>query len=68
MYKGLYNKYTVINNATGQPVEDFVFVLKITDPVARDAMVYYAQATDNPELATELEIVVMEYEEAHSGD
>lgn len=43
--KGMYEKYSVINNLTGERVKD-CFVLKPTkDPAARAALRTYAEAT-----------------------
>lgn len=57
--KGLYNKYQIINRETGKESEGDYFVLKpVTDPAARAALMAYAEATDNEQLATEISLWV----------
>lgn len=56
--QGLYDRYTVIDNRTGQQVEDGFFVLKLTDPVALKALMTYAEYTDDPVLATDLSFLI----------
>ena len=51
---GLYSKYTVINNRTGD-IENGVFVLNpIKDIIARKAIRFYAENTSNTFLSKEL--------------
>ena len=53
--KGLFNKYTIINNETGEEVEGSYFVLKPeTDKAARNALRIYACLTENKNLAEDL--------------
>jgi hypothetical protein len=55
--KGLYWKYTLINNETGEEVKSPAFILKPeTDPHALHALKAYAQSVhlDNPVLAADL--------------
>ena len=53
--KGLYNKYTVINNVTGNEVSDDLFVLKPkNDPAARAAILVYATVTSHYKLSIDL--------------
>ena len=55
MEKGLYPKYKVINNRTGEEVKDACFIMKPeTDEAARVAILAYANATDNKKLADDL--------------
>ena len=52
MNKGLYDKYTIINNETGKKVECGYFVLKPEiDKVAREAIRAYAFRTENQDLS-----------------
>lgn len=52
---GIYNKYTVIDNKTGQPVDGAVFVLKPDkDPAALKSLETYASATDNTKLSEDI--------------
>jgi len=52
--KGLYDKY-IITKVDGTPVEGFHFILKPeSDPVAFDALAYYAKWTHNNQLAVDL--------------
>lgn len=52
--KGLYNKYTVINNVTNEEVKD-CFVLKPTsDEAAKKALLYYAEICGNEQLANDI--------------
>jgi len=52
--KGLYEKYTVIKNSTGEEVQG-VFILKPeSDPIAIAALQTYAELTDNETLAQDL--------------
>ena len=60
--KGLYGKYTIINNETGEPVQGFAFVLKPeTDPHARWALAAYATSIrdENPKLARDIDNVLI---------
>lgn len=53
--KGLYNKYKIINQETGQEATSECFVLKpAKDPAARAALSAYAKATDNQQLAADI--------------
>lgn len=52
--QGLYGKYTVINNATGKRVEDCFVLRPFKDPVAWKTVRFYADHTDNKQLATDL--------------
>lgn len=53
--KGLYNKYQIINRETGQEADGQYFVLKpAKDPAARAALMAYAEATDNEQLAVDV--------------
>lgn len=55
MEKGLYCKYTIINNETGKELDTPAFVLRPDcDPAAREALMQYAASTDNVELATDI--------------
>jgi hypothetical protein len=46
--KGYYQKYTVIDNRTGEEVEGRTFTLNLdTDPHAAEALVCYAEAIEN---------------------
>lgn len=57
--QGLYNKYQIIHRETGQEVESNCFVLKpAEDPAARAALMAYAEATDNKQLAIEIAVWV----------
>ena len=54
--KGLYAKYTVINNDTGLSVPN-CFVLKpMKDEAARLALLYYANICDNRYLANDIKL------------
>lgn len=52
--EGLYNKYTVINNDTGETVEDCFILKPMEDKAAREALRCYAKATDNEVLSRDL--------------
>lgn len=52
--QGLYGKYTVINNATGKRAEDCFVLRPFKDPVACKAVRFYADHTDNKQLAVDL--------------
>lgn len=55
--KGYYQKYTVIDNRTGEEVEGQTFTLNLdTDPAAKVAMQAYAEAImqDNPTLYADI--------------
>jgi hypothetical protein len=54
--RGIYDKYEVRKN--GEPVEDWCFILEIDDPVARQAMLKYAEETDNEKLTKDLREIV----------
>ncbi|MEK5166171.1 hypothetical protein NYE69_28100 [Paenibacillus sp. FSL R5-0527] len=57
--KGLYNKYQIINRETGQEAAGNYFVLKpAKDPAARAALLAYAEATDNYQLAADITVWV----------
>ncbi|MCM3257125.1 hypothetical protein M3664_04920 [Paenibacillus lautus] len=60
--KGLYKKYTIINNETGQEVEGEYFVLKPeNDPAARAALIHYATRTENKELGKDIVMWVSKF-------
>jgi hypothetical protein len=53
--KGLYNKYTVINNETGKPIEGEAFILRPDkDDMALIALEAYAEATENQSLKQDI--------------
>ncbi|MFE4712620.1 MULTISPECIES: hypothetical protein [unclassified Paenibacillus] len=53
--QGLYNKYQIINRETSQEAEGQYFVLNpAKDPAARAALMAYADATDNQQLAMDI--------------
>ena len=55
--KGYYKKYTIIDNRTGDEVDDATFTLNLdTDPDARVALEAYAEAIreKNPSLYQDL--------------
>ena len=55
MSKGLYEKYTVINNETGKRIEGMVFILRPDrDVVALKALDTYAEYTNNVLLKEDL--------------
>lgn len=57
--QGLYNKYQITNRETGKEAEGDYFVLKPTkDPAARAALLAYAKATDNHQLAADITVWV----------
>jgi len=60
--KGLYTKYKVFKVDTGAEVGDCFVLRPDRDPVARIALRAYAGATDNPDLATDLELWLAELE------
>lgn len=67
--RGLYKKYTVTNNETGE-TEDKVFVLKpVADPAAREALLVYATYVldTNPELRTDLIMWINAIEQKHGA-
>lgn len=54
---GLYKKYTVIKNSTGEEVQEETFTFNLeTDPHAEVAMLAYAEAIQdiNPRLALDI--------------
>lgn len=52
---GLYDKYTIINNKSGEPIDEDAFVLKPDkDPAARKALITYAVNTKNERLRNNL--------------
>lgn len=55
-HKGLYGKYIILKSSTAQPIEGQAFVLKVSDPHAKPALLAYADScqTDNPELAADI--------------
>lgn len=57
MSEGLYNKYTVINNQSGEVVESCFVLRPQIDLAARATMYEYANRvrTENPVLASEIE-------------
>jgi uncharacterized Zn finger protein (UPF0148 family) len=57
--KGLYNKYQIINRETGNEADGQYFVLKpVNDPAARAALMAYAEASDNQQLAMDITVWV----------
>jgi hypothetical protein len=53
--KGLYKKYTLINNETGKEIEGEAFILRPDrDDTALVAMEAYAEATENQSLKQDL--------------
>jgi len=50
--RGLYNKYEVTKG--GDPVENFFVLEPEDDLAAREALIRYAEETDNEELADDL--------------
>lgn len=63
--KGLYNKYQIINRETGKEAEGDYFVLKpAADPAARAALMAYAQATSNQQLAMDIAFWVSAIEDS----
>lgn len=53
--KGLYDKYTVINNETESPIDGAAFILRPDrDPIAIAALQRYAELTDNELLADDI--------------
>lgn len=54
--RGLYSKYTVIKNATGEPIDGDSFILRPDiDLAAREALRAYMMNTINPELRKDLQ-------------
>jgi SOS-response transcriptional repressor LexA len=52
---GLYDKYTVINNETGQAIDGVCFVLRPDkDAAAFGALLQYAELTPNTDLAMDI--------------
>ncbi len=65
--KGLYPKYTIIDNETGREVDGFAFVLKPEmDTCARAALRTYIEVVQptNPQLAAELSYALQQIEAA----
>ena len=55
MDKGLYKKFTVTNIETGEEVQEQTFTLNPkTDPVAKSALLLYANETPNEVLSQDL--------------
>lgn len=53
--KGLYPKYTLINNETGKNAEGEYFILKpLQDPAAVKALLAYAEHTHNKLVANDI--------------
>lgn len=52
--KGLYNKFTVINNETGEEVKDCFVLRPEIDYAARQALETYALCTPNKELMVDI--------------
>lgn len=52
--KGLYSKYTVIENETGEEVGGCFVLRPKKDKAARVALKAYAQATDNIQLSEDI--------------
>lgn len=63
MMSGVYRKFNV-TRANGEPIEEFSFVLLVSDPHARTAMLAYAESVraENPQLWSELQEIVFDYE------
>ncbi len=53
-YKGLYNKYRVVRNDTGEEVDGCFILRPVTDTAARIALATYAEATHNPRLGRDI--------------
>ena len=56
---GLYPKYTVINNQTGQEVYDCFILKPMSDEYARQALLYYADICDNESLKNDIKAWLM---------
>ena len=57
MEKGLYKKFSVINIETGEEVQEQTFTLNPqTDPIAKSALMHYANETPNEALSRDLKI------------
>ncbi|MNI77694.1 hypothetical protein D3C73_1340050 [compost metagenome] len=56
MSKGLYNKYMVFKSNTGEVVEECFVLRPQKDPAARIALLEYASATYNTELAQDISL------------
>ncbi|MEA4896144.1 MAG: hypothetical protein VB064_12925 [Oscillospiraceae bacterium] len=53
--RGLYDKYSVIKNDTGLPIDGPAFILRPDrDPAAVTALTAYAKATDNKQLSEDI--------------
>lgn len=52
--QGIYGKYTVTNNATGEIVTDFFLLRPCSDDAAKVAVACYAAVTTNKRLAHDL--------------
>jgi hypothetical protein len=53
--QGLYKKFTVINNETGEEVQEQTFTLNPqTDPIAKSALLHYASETPNQALRNDI--------------
>ncbi|MGW8822243.1 LexA family protein [Paenibacillus lautus] len=63
---GLYDKYTVINNETGQAIDGPCFVLRPDkDAAAIGALLQYAESTPNTDLAMDITRWLSGLEEIH---
>lgn len=63
---GIYHKYNV-THSDGSPVDGQCFVLKLSDPAARRALMTYAIAVqdNNPELSTDIALMVRNHNQAN---
>jgi len=66
--KGLYGKYTVIDNETCKEVTDCFVLRPNVDPGAYHALVEYAETTYNPELKRDLKAWIAKIEEGWEDD
>jgi len=57
--RGLYEKYEVLRD--GKPLEGMFVLRPETDEAAREAILAYADATDNEELAEDLRLWINRY-------
>lgn len=63
--RGLYGKYIVVNIKSGEEITDCFVLRPGRDPAARAALLAYAEATENAQLADDLQhwLVDIEAEE-----
>lgn len=65
---GLYSKYTVVNNSTGELVTD-CFVLKpLKDKTARKALLFYADNCKTPQLSADIKEWLQELKEMRANN